>query len=293
MSTGYAPGKIILSGEYAVVFGYPGIAIPAPIGITAEFFEDVSCDGVEIRIEGDDTAVRAYAEKIVTLCQVRKRQGGRLSIKWDLPLWKGMGSSTAFVVAISRALLGEDRVAALAIEDALNPGHSGLDFTTIWESSPVLFKKGTESTYLELSSDLLKNAVLIDTGFPSDSTPQLVAWMKSREHEVEDSLRVIGECADRIVKGEDLKKVIRDHHRAQLALGVVPQDVTDMIAEIESVGGAAKVIGAGSRMGGAGMVLALGDGGTIIHKVAEKRRMRTNRLHKQSCFYRFSCRQLF
>ncbi|NLG07305.1 hypothetical protein GX553_02525, partial [Candidatus Peribacteria bacterium] len=32
-----APGKIILSGEYAVVFGYPGIAVPAPIGMRVAF----------------------------------------------------------------------------------------------------------------------------------------------------------------------------------------------------------------------------------------------------------------
>ncbi|MFH0769931.1 MAG: hypothetical protein V1926_00985 [Candidatus Peregrinibacteria bacterium] len=35
--TAIAPGKIILSGEYAVVFGYPGIALPAPLTLQATF----------------------------------------------------------------------------------------------------------------------------------------------------------------------------------------------------------------------------------------------------------------
>jgi mevalonate kinase len=74
--------------------------------------------------------------------------------------------------------------------------------------------------------------------------------------------------------GEDLQTVMRDHHRAQVALGVVPPDVADMVDGIESTGGAAKVIGAGSRTGGAGMVLALGDAEKIT-VIATKRNMPT------------------
>ena len=37
-----APGKIILTGEYAVVFGYPGIAVPSPLSMTVTLEEDDS-----------------------------------------------------------------------------------------------------------------------------------------------------------------------------------------------------------------------------------------------------------
>jgi mevalonate kinase len=40
-------------------------------------------------------------------------------------------------------------------------------------------------------------------------------------------------------------------------LGVVPETVQKLIENIEKTGGVAKVIGAGGRTGGAGIVLAL------------------------------------
>ena len=55
-----------------------------------------------------------------------------------------------------------------------------------------------------------------------------------------------------------LPDIIRNHHSAQCALGVVPAPVQALITHIEELGGAAKVIGAGGRNGGAGMVLAFG-----------------------------------
>ena len=74
-----------------------------------------------------------------------------------------------------------------------------------------------------------------------------------------EPLKTIGNCTERLVRGEPLDAVMRDHNRAQITLGVVPPDVEKLIAAIEQIGGAGKVIGAGSRTGGAGMVLALGN----------------------------------
>ncbi|MBT7493790.1 MAG: mevalonate kinase, partial [Candidatus Peribacter sp.] len=40
MSTATVSGKIILTGEYAVLFGYPGIAVPSPLKMAVSFEED-------------------------------------------------------------------------------------------------------------------------------------------------------------------------------------------------------------------------------------------------------------
>jgi mevalonate kinase len=272
INTAFAPGKIILSGEYAVVFGYAGIAMPAPIGIVAEFTEQSDRDDLELVLGGHDEVLRQYLQKIVDLCQQQEKQQGTLHIQWNLPLGKGMGSSTAFVIAISRALLGDDRAAALKIEDTINPGHSGLDFAVVWENESILFKKGDSPQIVSLPTDILREATLIDTGFPSDSTPDLVAWVKSREQELRSVLVQIGTCTERLMYGELLSSVMRDHHKAQVALGVVPDGVAGMIDEIELTGGAAKVIGAGSRHGGGGMVLAIGDR-EAIKGIVDKRKM--------------------
>ena len=189
-----APGKIILSGEYAVVFGYPGIAVPSSAGVEATFEEDALCKGIEIAESDANDAVRAYTEKIVAACRKNKPNlRGQLSIRSAIPFGKGLGSSTALVIAITRVLIGEDaRETALTIEDALNPRHSGLDFNTILENHPILFRKGATPKHVDLPSVQLQNFTLIDTGFPSESTAQLVAWVRSREKELREPLSIIG-----------------------------------------------------------------------------------------------------
>jgi mevalonate kinase len=140
----------------------------------------------------------------------------------------------------------------------MNPGHSGLDFTVIWHERPVYFRKGQEPEFLHLSEEFLKNVEFIDTGTPDQTTPQMVEWVKSREAELQPPLQEIARCTERLREGtEPLSAIIRDHHRAQVALGVVPPEVQKKIAELEAQGKAAKVIGAGGRTGGGGMVLVV------------------------------------
>ncbi len=176
-----------------------------------------------------------------------------------------MGSSTGLVIAICRVLLGpENRTQAVLVEDLINPGNSGLDFAVIWANHPVKFTTGSTPEPLRLNLDFMKTATLIDTGKPGQTTAELVAWMKTKvsgEHvlsaDTTSALETIGHCTDRLLAGEDPKVVIRDHHKAQVALGVVPPSVQELIRDIEKKGGAAKVLGAGAKTGGGGMVLAL------------------------------------
>ncbi|MDD5623927.1 MAG: hypothetical protein PHI23_04435 [Candidatus Peribacteraceae bacterium] len=279
-----------MSGEYAVVFGEPGIAIPAPIGIRATFVEDTKSDHLDIKwqgIVGNDAWIE-YLRKIIALAeQGRSPFRGTLTIVNELPLQKGMGSSTALVIAVARCLLGQGKEAeAHAIEDAVNPGNSGIDFAVIWNDAPLLFRRGHPPTPITLPKNFLAEALLIDTGKPTETTAELVAWVKEREEDprVKQALKDIGRCAERIRKGEDLRPVFRDHHRAQAALGIVPKTVAKMIAEIEHLGGGAKVIGAGGKTllrssgapagqaGGGGMVLAIHKNPNLLLPVVRRQK---------------------
>lgn len=254
-----AHGKIILSGEYAVVFGGPGIAVPAEVSVAAAW-EDAGASPMKIILEGN-AGTEDYARHIIDLCVEKGGPTtGTVIIKNDIPLGKGMGSSTALVIALSKCLLGPERKEdALHVEDTVNPGHSGLDFAVIWSGLPMAFKRGTPPEEVHLDLSFLKNSKLIDTGTPNETTPELVAWMRSRTEmpEVSAALKTIGNCTKRLLNGESAMTVFPDHHRAQVALGVVPESVQELIAGIEKKGGAAKVLGAGARSGGGGMVLAL------------------------------------
>lgn len=263
--TSSTPGKIILCGEYAVVFGHPGIAIPAEVRVEVTY----ECVGDDWKITwegvtGDLKKANAYVHTILDACAKQSPiQHGALHIKNNIPLGKGMGSSTALTIAIGRCVLGDDREKILAVENIVNPGHSGIDFSVIWEERPVFFKKGQHAKPIKLSpeiSEALKHAALIDTGAPNETTPTLVTWILSRhvagEPEIEKAIHAIGACANRIQNGEDFSTVIRDHHQAQIKLGIVNKKTQSLIKKIEQEGGCAKVIGAGGRTGGSGVVLA-------------------------------------
>lgn len=276
--TAVAPGKLILSGEYAVVFGYPGIAVPAPLAMQVTFEETravgtrhaVSLLAIKWLGISGGSAWEDYARKIILhLEQIHGSSfRGTVTIKNQLPLKKGMGSSTALVIALTRVLLGpQKRAEALAIEDAVNPGHSGLDFAVIWEEKPLYFRKGQPSQSIALPKDILRGALLVDTGTPNESTPELVAWVQARSDDprIKQALATIGKCTERLRRGEDIRTVFHDHHKAQVALGVIPAAVQTLIKEIERLGGAAKVLGAGGRTGGGGLAhRSLGGGGTVL-----------------------------
>ncbi|MCA9362553.1 hypothetical protein KC906_04210, partial [Candidatus Kaiserbacteria bacterium] len=165
-----APGKIILSGEYAVLYGYSGIAVPAPLSVSVSFTpgdeDDIVCDW-----EANDEWTE-YVQDIINHCvALGNIEPGALHIENQIPLGKGMGSSTAFVIAIAKCLLGDDcKEQAMVIEDAVNPGHSGLDFAVIWNNTPVVFRRGEDPKQIDLPADLLRGALLIDTGTPDQQT---------------------------------------------------------------------------------------------------------------------------
>ncbi|MBU0458938.1 hypothetical protein KJ652_03025 [Patescibacteria group bacterium] len=289
---GSAPGKIILTGEYAVVFGFRGIAIPSPLKMEVEFEENRSIEGIEVEwegIKGDETAfaqpslselwpagkataVQGWNSNLIEILNsIQQFKGkifnGKLTIKNSIPLGKGMGSSTSLVIAVARCMLGgECRSEALAIENKLSPNNSGIDFNVIWEGCPILFKKDEKHQLIDIPKDFLSDAILIDTGTPNESTKELVAWVTDRRgrsgrslssDNVYEALEMIGNCTERLINNDDFSKIIADNYRAQLTLGIVPPQVQELIEEIEQAGGAAKVMGAGGRTGGGGMVLAL------------------------------------
>lgn len=263
-NTASAPGKIILSGEYAVVFGYPGVAIPCSLRVEASFQAEKRLTGIHtVWEETHDPRWDKHIQRIINHVGMKKKlPSGILTIKNQMPRGKGLGFSTALNIAVAACLFGRKEKARIEdVEHMMSPTGSGIDFAVIWNEMPLLFSRDEGIYKITLPKGQLKNAFLIDTGKPNEPTEEMIAWVasqKDQSEEVEEALKTIGHCAERIVDNKKLSSIFREHHRAQIVLGVVPTPVQHLIASIESKGGAAKVIGAGARSGGGGMVLAIG-----------------------------------
>jgi len=270
---GRACGKIILSGNTANRFGKRALAVPVDLHITAVWDKSDNTQE-DLRIiwpgqkEGDVwlTTVR----KITKLIEAKTGPiSGRLTIRNTLPLGKGMGSSTAIVVALARCFLGENcKNEALAIEDIINNGHSGLDFAAIWEERPVVIQ-GDKYEFIELPKGL-QRGVLVDTGLPTAPTSIIIGRLKERlrkEKVLMDSVETIGNCTERLLSGEDPLTVFPDHYKGLVDLGVVPPQVQSLIEKIQQSGGAAKAARFGGETGGAGMLFAVHPEDNVLKEI--------------------------
>lgn len=270
---GHACGKIILSGNMANRFGKRALAVPVDMYVTVTWEKsDNPKEGVRIVWAGQkaDGVWITTARKIIKLIEAHVgRLSGKLTIRNTLPLGKGMGSSTAIVVALARCFLGENcKDEALAIEDIINKGHSGMDFAAIWEERPIVIQRNSYQ-FTEVPTGL-QRGFLVDTGLPAAPTSIIVQRLKKRvlrEKILMDSVETIGNCTERLLSGEDPLTVFPDHYRGQVNLGVIPPRVRSLIEKIQRSGGAAKAARLGGATGGVGMVFAVHPNVNVLKRV--------------------------
>ncbi|GAB4491600.1 MAG: mevalonate kinase [Anaerolineales bacterium] len=174
-----APGKIILFGEHAVVYGRPALAAPlmqvaASVEITAQPRnrktgkpENRPTEQLCLWLDAPDIGLSASLEELLqqatppplaiairSVCQalgVEQTPRLRILVSSSIPLASGLGSGAAVSVALIRALsaalgqpLPDERVNALAyeIEKLYHGTPSGVDNTVITYARPVYFVRG-------------------------------------------------------------------------------------------------------------------------------------------------------
>ncbi len=138
----FAPGKLILLGEHAVVYGHPALAGALQAGVTVEAEPGrgilrVPAWGAEVRAGDPSPLGRAFAAIIGRMtCDGYPQPEVDLTARFDLPSGAGLGSSAALSVATARALgLAAGRPvegqllldAAMAAESIFHGRASGID----------------------------------------------------------------------------------------------------------------------------------------------------------------------
>jgi mevalonate kinase len=182
MTTSSAPGKIILFGEHAVVYGRPALAVPvSEVQATATVSEGtrpgvwISAADISLEAELGDLAaghpLRSVIRGVFARLGIPSNPSISLQIHSTIPVASGLGSGAAVSVAIIRALssflgktLPDEEVSALAYEtEKLHHGTpSGIDNSVITFAEPVYFTKGKPIELLRVGTPFW--LVIGDTG---------------------------------------------------------------------------------------------------------------------------------
>lgn len=279
-----APGKIILCGEHAVVYGQPAIALPVhqlrtkttiiarPIAPAGEVrlvapliqlnaplhsLDDQHPLRAAIRLVGEELGIRS-----LPACEIR--------INSSIPLAAGLGSSASVTVSLSRALaeflghpLEDDAVNRIAYEvEKIHHGTpSGIDNTVITYEAPVYFRKGEPLQRLQINHGF--TLVIADSGTPG-STAHTVAAVRAKWQDEPEKYEAIfsgiGEIVEQlheILNSGDLvqsAELLTQNHSLLQGLGVSTPGLDGLIDAALNAGASGSKLSGG---GGGGNVIAV------------------------------------
>lgn len=259
----FAPGKLILSGEHAVVYGYPAIAMPLSLGVTTT---------ITLR-QGLSTCDIAPVDSMLwkAIKTVVPKNGMDISIHSNLPMGKGLGSSAALSVSLCREVariqghhlpLPELLSQAMQMEKIFHGTPSGLDHTVSALEQSILFHKGNDGLEWEPVT-MPPLPILIVDSQQTGSTKALVAQVASHAHTPKTSrvLQQIGTLTKKIRQAlqqqqtNQLGQLFTQNHNYLKELGV-STPILDTIVQQALAWGAdgAKLSGSG----GGGVVMIIG-----------------------------------
>lgn len=163
MTTGIAPGKVILVGEHAVVYGRPAIAAPvwqttaratvtdaAPGSGCTIIAHDIDLT-VSLASAPDDQPLALIARLCLAALGITTIPDWRIDLRSDIPIASGMGSGAALSTALARGIfahsgqsISPEQVSALVFESECiyHGAPSGIDNTVIAYGTPIWFVKG-------------------------------------------------------------------------------------------------------------------------------------------------------
>jgi mevalonate kinase len=227
MTTASVPGKIILFGEHAVVYGRPALAVPVT-QVHADVKVMNSRDG-QIWIHAPDINLHAELNSLPSdhpIASVIHNLFFRLSISpfppleikisSTIPIAAGLGSGAAVTVALIRALssfishpLSFEEVNSLTYEiEKLHHGTpSGIDNTVVTYARPVYFVRGQPIETFKVGAPF--TIVIADTGIPAPTKEsvgdvrKLWEMDKVKWEKVFDEIgEIVRQAKERIENGE-------------------------------------------------------------------------------------------
>jgi len=278
-----APGKVLLLGEHAVVYGHPALAAALRRRVFVEVAEDSKGPIIELLAPSNSTPtptptrIPVPSELLHAASEMAAALGApsafRAIVRSELPLGGGLGSSAALGVALARAfsqLAARDcpperaEDLALQLERVFHGAPSGVDPAVCARGGVILFRRGDPAQVERISPRTPLHLAVVLTGVMR-GTRSTVLPLSARRAERPDLydplLAILGELArggaQSLERGDyqDLGVRFDAAHGVLAALGVSCPELEQAVAALRGAGAlGAKLTGAGG--GGAAIALA-------------------------------------
>lgn len=268
-----APGKIILFGEHAVVYGQPALAVPVSqvhtdVEVTASALKGIWIEAPDVDLRAElntlpsDHPLAAVIHNFLFLSRLSSFPDLQIKIRSTIPVASGLGSGAAVTVALTRALashlntsMTDEQINAFAYEiEKLHHGTpSGIDNTVITYARPVYFVKGQPIETFKVGRSF--TLVIADSGIAAPTKESVGdvrrLWMsdRTRWEAVFDKIGEISSAARRAIElgKPELLGPLMDENHALL------QELTVSSPELDRLVEAARKAGAfGAKLSGGG-----------------------------------------
>ena len=279
-----APGKIILIGEHAVVYGRPAIATPVwgvkaiatiynrPSGSGCTF---VASDiGLQFRLKeaSDDQPLALVTRLALHQVGIEQEPDWQIELRSELPIAGGLGSGAALSAALVQAIFAHthypiraEEVSKIVYESErfYHGTPSGIDNTVIAYGAPLWFVKGEAPRIFHSTQSL--HLLIADSGIPSPTKETVGdvrrAWnLEPQRYEAWfDEIAEIASGARQCIESGNVVELgkLLDHNHVLLQQLGVSSPTLDRLVDVAHQAGAfgAKLSGGGRG----GNVIALID----------------------------------
>jgi mevalonate kinase len=276
----FAPGKIILFGEHAVVHGQPAIAVPlSAVGATVTAQPGAPGSGLVVHaVDLDQTFLYAatppdspfynaliHPLRVALEALHQPEPDLALTVRSTIPIASGLGSGAALAAALIRAL--GDALERPFSREALNPlvyevekrhhgTPSGIDNTVIVYEQPVYFVRGTPPETFTIARPF--TLLVADTGRSSpthvtvgdvrklyDAEPERIGAIFVRIGKIVRAARTAIESGTMEVLGP----LMDENHALLRELSVSSPDLDRLCGAARTAGAAGAKLSGGGRGG--------------------------------------------